>query len=106
MGYITNYTLEHDVTAEDWEDVQDQFDSFGAGPIFDDGGSTCVSWYEHEEDMRHISALCPEFTFTLTGIGETNGDLWKKRFQAGKVEEVRAEIVWPEFEELTDEVGV
>jgi hypothetical protein len=68
--------------------------------IFVGGGCNDLSWYEHEEDLLRISALCPAFTFTLTGIGETNGDLWKKRFRAGAVEEVRAEIVWPKFEAI------
>jgi hypothetical protein len=101
MGYITCYTLEHDVTEEHWEYVQDLFDALGMAHIFV-GGGCCndLSWYEHEEDLLRISVLYPEFTFTLTGIGETNGDLWKKRFRAGRVEEVRAEIVWPEFKEL------
>jgi hypothetical protein len=100
MGYITNYTLEHNVTEAEWTVVQDQFDEVGVGFVFDLGGSSDIPWYEHEEHMLRISERCPEFTFTLTGIGETNGDLWKKRFRAGRVEEARAEIVWPEFEAL------
>ena len=101
MSYNTNYTLEHDVPEADWPDVQDQFDAAGMGSVFDNGGLAGFSWYEHEENLLRISTHFPEFTFTLTGIGETAGDMWKKRFQAGRVEEVRAEIVWPEFKELT-----
>ena len=100
MGYITSYNLEHDVTEADWEGVGDQFRALGVVSIFDSGGDSDISWYEHEEDLCRISARYPEFTFTLTGVGATNGDLWKKRFRAGRVEEVRAEIVWPEFKEL------
>jgi hypothetical protein len=98
MGYNTDYTLEHDVTEDTLQEVRDQFGALGY--IFDSGGLEALYWYEHEEDLLRISALCPEFTFTLTGIGETAGDLWKKRFRAGAVEEVRAEIVWPEFEAI------
>ena len=80
--------------------MQDLFDAAGVGPVFDNGRISDTSWYEHEEDLSRISARCPEFTFTLTGVGEESGDMWKKRFHFGRVEEVRAEIVWPEFKEL------
>ena len=100
MGYSTSYTLEHNVPEADWPDVQDQFDTLGAGNIFYNGTWTDISWYEHEEDLLRISTHFPKFTFTLTGIGEAADDMWKKRFRAGAVEEVRAEIVWPEFKEL------
>ena len=100
MSYETNYTLEHDVTEDTFQEVRNCFDMFKLCFIFDAGGCTGISWYEHEANMIYISTHFPEFTFTLTGIGEDAGDMWKKRFQAGKVEEVRAEIVWPEFEEL------
>lgn len=103
MGYNTDYILEHDVTEDALQEVRDQFGMIELGFIFDDGGCTAVSWYEHEAHLLYISTHFPEFTFTLTGIGEEAGDMWKKRFRAGQVEEVRAEIIWPEFEELIDE---
>jgi len=97
------YKLEYDGPENDFEGVRLLFHMSGAGFIFDNGHDTCVSWYEYEELTLHkISANYPEFTFTLTGIGEEPGDMWKKRFRAGQIEKVRcAEIVWPEFEELT-----
>lgn len=100
MGYKTDYTLEHNVTEDALEDVRDLFAMDELGFILDNGGCAGISWYEHEEHLIPISARFPEFTFTLTGIGEEAGDMWKKRFRAGQVEEIRAEIVWPEFEEL------
>jgi len=101
MGYSTDYTLEHNVPEGDWPEVQDRFDCLGVGNIFDSGQWSDISWYEHEDSMFYISKRFPEFTFTLTGIGAAADDMWKKRFRGGVVEEVRAEIVWPEFEELT-----
>ena len=101
MGYNTKYTLEHNVPKDTLQEVWDQFNTLKLGYIFDGSGlDDALSWYEHEKDMLQISILCPEITFTLTGIGESAGDMWKKRFRAGKVEEVRPEIVWPEFEAL------
>ncbi len=103
MSYMTTYTLEHDVTEDTLQEVGNCFGIFELVFVFDNGGCSDISWYEHEANMLYVSTHFPEFTFTLTGIGEATGDMWKKRFQAGKVEEVRAEIVWPEFTELTDE---
>ena len=104
MSYNTDYTLEHDVTEDTLHEVRDLFSvagfGLGLGFVFDNGGCNDITWYEHEEHLLHVSRHFPVFTFTLTGIGESAGDMWKKRFQAGKVEEIRAEIVWPEFEEL------
>ena len=100
MSYHTDYTLEHDVTEDTLQEVGDAFNVFGLGFVFDNSGVADISWYEHEANLIYISAHCPEVTFTLTGFGESNGDMWKKRFRAGAVEEVRAEIVWPEFKEL------
>lgn len=100
MGYATDYTLEHDVPGADWPDVQDQFDELEVGAIFYCGQWNDISWYEHEEDLLRISKHFPRFTFTLTGIGQAADDMWKKRFRAGAVEEVRPEIVWPKFEAL------
>ena len=101
MSYNTDYTLEHNVPEADWPDAQDQFDALGVGTIFYCGQWNDISWYEHEEDLLRISTQFPEATFTLHGTGEATDDMWQKRFRAGRVEEVRPEIVWPEFEELT-----
>ena len=100
MSYHTDYTLEHDVTEDTLQEVHNCFDLLHLGFVFDCGGCVGIPWYNHEANMLYVSATYPEFTFTLTGIGESPGDMWKKRFRAGKVEEVRAEIVWPEFKEL------
>jgi hypothetical protein len=88
MSYVTNYALEHNVPEEDLEDIRDMFDSEDP-------------WYDHEPHLIHITSVTG-WTFTLTGIGEAAGDMWKKRFRGGEVEEIQATIVWPEFEELTD----
>jgi hypothetical protein len=100
MGYYTRYTLEHDVDENSFQEVGNCFDLIHLGDVFDNGGVADISWYEHEANMLYVSMHFPEFTFTLTGIGDEPADMWKKRFRGGEVEEVRAEIVWPEFKEL------
>jgi hypothetical protein len=63
------------------------------------GDVDSCKWYEHEEDMRKLSALFPDVLFTLSGEGEESGDIWKMYVKGGKSHSVSAEIVLPEFDE-------
>lgn len=92
MGYLTQYTLSwldadvdpaavcdaiYEVTGEeDWFEVRT---SNSVRP-----GDRC-KWYEHEDDVRTISALFPFALFRLDGNGEEAGDMWRKFFRAGKL---------------------
>ena len=98
------YTLENDVSEGALEGVRSLFRDLGAGRIFDNGHDTCFSWYGYEDFTLHeISESYPEFNFILYGVDKTVSSVWRKRFRAGRLEKVRAKIVWPEFTELTDE---
>jgi len=53
-------------------------------------------WYEHEEDMKKISADFPGIDFVLEGLGERRDDWWIKVFRDGElVSEHYAEIIAP-----------
>jgi len=100
MAYEVNYTLEtSNIPDDQWDDLLDHFDMFDVGHLLVDGQAR-MPWYKHEADLIYISARFPNITFTLTGVGELREDLWKKRFRASEVEELRPDIVWPEWEEL------
>lgn len=57
-----------------------------------------AKWYDHDEDMLALSCRFPDFFFTLNGSGEGQGDLWSTYYCNGKMQECRAEIVWPKFD--------
>lgn len=91
MGYQTYYQLELDVPDVDVprplteEDIRKLLvDHIGYDPF----GDTC-KWYDHERDMRTFSAQHAHVLFTLDGEGEESGDVWRKYFRAGKMQEER-----------------
>jgi hypothetical protein len=59
-------------------------------------GSDAVKWYEHEFDMMHLSIKHPTVKFVLEGVGEDQGDVWRKIFLGGKMKYLEPEIVWPD----------
>ena len=55
------------------------------------------SWYEHEKDLKNLSAQFPDQLFTLKGEGDEAGDIWVKYFKAGKMQISKALIVIEPF---------
>lgn len=105
MGYYTRYALELDTFDPDLiREVEAalgaltnvEFSYAGSGR-FEAGEET--KWYGHEADVRALSVRFPAVRFLLAGEGEENGDLWRKYFRAGRMQECRASIVYPPFDE-------
>lgn len=93
MGYYTYYSLrvEPADTIEFIQAAMEQdshSDLHGLASCRDlDNGFGCygAKWYDWEEDMKKLSALFPEITFTLTGDGEEDEDFWEATFKGGEV---------------------
>jgi hypothetical protein len=106
MGYYTDYVLEHD-TPDDELDIKEalikgeELWREEINDLMDTGMSS--KWYEHEEEMLGLSYAFPQTIFILHGIGEEQGDMWKKRFINNTVETVRAEVTIADFEDLPEE---
>src|SRR5881394_2305568 len=49
-----------------------------------------TKWYDHEADMKALSAEFPKVLFTLRGEGEESGDVWVKYFKNGKMQSSKA----------------
>lgn len=69
--------------------------------IFDEDGfaNDTAKWYEHEEDIRELSRLCPEAVFVLYGEGEEAGDIWYKYFKNGLMQMCEAQITYEDYDE-------
>ena len=55
-------------------------------------------WYDHVADMRAVSAQFPGVLFTLTGKGQSPGDLWIRYFRDGLCQSAPAHITYDAFD--------
>ena len=96
MGYYTKYDLT--VKGENGYDVYEHLleDNDEFRYSVDNGSS---KWYNHELDIKDFSKKYPTNLFVLEGYGEEDGDIWRKYFMNGKIQIVRAKIVFDEFDE-------
>jgi len=115
MGYYTDYTLsvygtqvQEDGTVKMTDKISpiieaqiaaeiDKMNVFSDGNMIDSYYSNC-KWYDHEEDMRVLSAKFPDHIFWLSGRGESEEDMWQKFFMAGKMQECYARIIYDDFD--------
>jgi len=94
MGYCTNYELEHDGGEEVNIAIQaNETMNYAVGETRQE-----CKWYSHEKDMIAFSEMFPNVTFLLTVEGEESGDLWKAKFENGKMSKVKAILTYPNFE--------
>lgn len=104
MGYYTRYNLvalpednlkDADILnclhhADPWEDFNDY-------PSFADWAEEPKKWCDCTYDMIHLFSCHPDTTFILTGIGESQGDVWKRYYKGGKcVQCIKAVLVFEE----------
>ena len=98
MGYYTSYRLECGDASliEKWIESGECDEACYA---LDTDGSTLdsVKWYDHETDMRALSAKHPDVLFTLHGRGE-EGERWRKFFLGGKMHAPDTTVIVPDFD--------
>lgn len=103
MGYYTDYTIEHDGAEKLTEKMMAKLETISEYSFEEEGPqsfrNSYAKWYEHEEHMRKFSKLYPKVVFTVTGEGEEGGDLWKRYYKNGKMQEAYAEITYSPFDE-------
>lgn len=100
MGYYTQHNLS--ILGGHWDLLESIIESdceMFYGLNSDGSPSDSVKWYDHENDMKHISRLYPNLVFKLEGFGEDNDDIWVKYFKDGKMQECKAKITFDEYDE-------
>jgi len=92
MGYYTSYNLQVEpadtiefIRAAMKQDAYSDLDGLASCQYRQSFGCYEAKWYNWEEDMKKLSALFPDVTFTLTGDGEEAEDSWKTVFKGGEV---------------------
>lgn len=102
MGYYTDYKLSFDTSIDKRQEVFDYINETFNQQF--DSGYVNSKWYYHVPDMVEVSKKWPDVLFTLEGIGEESGDMWRKYFKNGKVQICPAVITYPQFDESEMEV--
>ncbi len=102
MGYETYHQLYIDTNNEAiWKAIdEDPTYADVKYAVGSDGtsGDSC-KWYDHEVDMRRLSAQFPDVLFTLNGSDENNEDIWIEYYKGGKMQRCPAIITFDEYDE-------
>jgi len=96
MGYYTNYSISF--PDDDKDKTEKISNALHLDTEYVPGFLGNTKWYDHEKDMIKISKQFPGTLFVLTGEGEEAGDLWRKYFLDGGVQECYAKITYEDFD--------
>jgi len=99
MGYCTDYSLDHDNHTLDNEELAKELSEISSYSFDEDLMIYDAKWYDWAKDMRTLSKNHIGTLFTLTGEGEESGDIWKAYCRSGKIQVVKAKIVFDDFDE-------
>lgn len=93
MGYYTTYrlTVTADPTTKDA--IEDYIQAalsksdlfYGVSEGINGEYNESTKWYDHEKEMKELSAKFPEALFILNGEGEESMDIWETHYQGGEV---------------------
>jgi hypothetical protein len=97
MGYYTDY----DFSCNPVDVIQEINKISGYGDDENDcrGEYWGVKWYNWATHMKQVSLLFPDILIKLSGVGEENGDQWIAYFKNGQHSVIKAEVLFPEFDE-------
>lgn len=102
MGYYTDYNLSVSVdnphTAALIEEEIRKMGVFDFVHCDREMSQSQIKWYDWADDMALLSSKFPDVLFELHGDGEDANDLWDAYFLGGKMQECKAEIVFPPYD--------
>ncbi len=87
MGYYTEFAIQTKPEVDNLQGLVESEEDIPDGHVIDGTWYNCesVKWYDHEEDMKHLSKTAPGILFALRGFGENAGDEWIEFFKDGKM---------------------
>ena len=64
------------------------------------GTLTDAKWYNHEEALIRLSNQFTDVLIEVEAVGEEHGDHWLMRVRNGKSKRVKAQVTFPEFDDI------
>jgi len=101
MGYYTSYELDMEATSSSkytQQALEVLVDTYLRDNDILSNLLEPSKWYKHDEDMIELSKRFPDVLFTLRGLGDDYGDLWRTYYLNGKMQYAGAKITFPEFD--------
>ena len=99
MGYNTHFKLETSATSKvEGAIIASLPDHEEVRILLEDSYGTSWKWYSWVNHMKAFSEKWPDVTFTLSGDGEDDGDIWRAYFQGGKMQSAKAKVVYEKFD--------
>lgn len=89
MGYYTTFEVRSD---RQRSQIIKRINEISDDTLDDDGDMSDCKWYDHEEILTQVSKEFPRALITVNGYGEERGDVWRKYFLNGNMEEHRFSV--------------
>ena len=102
MGYQTVFKLtvvkgDKDAIAEVVsQNDDDKFYAIAHDPLGD--YNEPAKWYEYDASMKELSRHFPDAVLQLDGEGEESGDIWRRFYHQGKVQECPGTVVYDAYD--------
>lgn len=102
MGYCTDFELMVDGNV-DIVEIKQKLDHLSTYDFY--LKERCVlsldeaKWYDHVKNMRELSSFYPDVVFTLFGVGEEQGDIWREYYKGGRLQRENAKITFDPYDE-------
>ncbi len=79
MGYYTDYNLT--VLVGNFDQILEAYINL----LGEDPFKETLKWYSEQKDSKKISLQFPEAFIVIEGVGESNGDIWRRIYHNGQV---------------------
>ena len=94
MGYYTTFEP-HNIT-EAQLDIFEEISGYPKNYIM---GWKEIKWYSFPEDFKKLSLLYPDEVLRYDGVGEDEGDMWRRYAKNGRVQYCKAIINYDKYDE-------